>query len=76
MTSVTFPTGMKLIDWADCVAFDVGTIGTVGRLMNELGWKDWASQFLNLPGIGRTIPDPKQFDDWQEWAFRFCQAIA
>ena len=74
-TNVTSPVGMQLRDWADCVCLDVGQLGTIGRIMDEKNWKDWASQFLNLPGIGRTVPDPAGFENWNDWAYRFCEAL-
>lgn len=75
MANVTYPTGMTLRDWSDCICLDVGQLGTVGRIDKDENWKDWASQFLNLPGIGRTIPDPAQFSTWREWADTFCLAV-
>lgn len=75
-TNVTRPTGMKLRDWADCVCLDIGQLATVGRIMDDAKWQEWASQFLNLPGVGRTVPEPYQFDSWQEWADQFCLATA
>ena len=71
---LTLPTGMQLQDWADQVALDLDSYGALGRLDDVENWQNWAMQFLNNTTLGRNFPLPYDFDDWREWAERFCQA--
>ena len=71
---ITLPTGMGLRDWADQVALDLDNYGALGRLDDVENWQNWAMQFLNNTTLGRNFPLPYDFDDWREWAERFCQA--
>ena len=70
---ITLPTGMGLRDWADQVALDLDNYGALGRLDDVENWQNWAMQFLNNTTLGRNFPIPYDFDDWRDWAERFCQ---
>jgi hypothetical protein len=70
---ITLPTGMGLRDWADQVALDLDNYGALGRLDDVENWQNWAMQFLNNTTLGRNFPLPYDFDDWRDWAERFCQ---
>lgn len=73
---VTLPTNLELIDWANQVILDLDPYGAFGRLQDEAQWQDWAVQFLNNTTIGRNPPIPYAYDDWREWADRFCQSLS
>ena len=73
---VTLPTNLELTDWANQVILDLDPYGAFGRLSDEARWQDWAVQFLNNTTIGRNPPIPYAFDDWREWAERFCQSLS
>ena len=70
---ITQPIGLRLHEWADRVVQDVNTIATIGKLTDD-DWQSWAAQFL-LNNVGRNLPDPYGFADWQEWAQRLCGVI-
>lgn len=72
---ITLPTGMKLGDWADQVALDLDPYGAFGRLQDESQWQDWGMQFVNNATLKENIPIPYSFNDWQDWAERFCQTV-
>lgn len=72
---ITLPVHMSLRDWADQVALDLDPFGAFGRLTDEANWQSWAMQFVNNATLKENIPIPYQFDDWQEWADRFCQCV-
>jgi hypothetical protein len=76
MTAITRPSNMPLQDWADQMSLDLDQYGTVGRLLDEVRWRDWAVQFLNNTSLGRNLPNPYSFDKWQDWAERFCQSLS
>ena len=72
---VTLPTGMGLRDWADQIALDLDPFGAFGRLDVEANWQNWAMQFLNNMTLKENFPIPYNFDNWREWAERFCQVL-
>lgn len=72
---VTLPTGMSLRDWADQIALDLDPYGAFGRLDVEDQWQNWAMQFLNNLTLKENFPIPYSFDNWRDWAERFCQVL-
>lgn len=72
---ITLPTGMSLRDWADQVALDLDPYGSFGRLDVEQNWQNWAMQLFSNMTLKENIPIPYAFDDWREWAERFCQVV-
>jgi hypothetical protein len=72
---ITLPVGIELRDWADQTALDLDPYGAFGRLMDETRWQDWAMQIVNNASIKENIPIPYNFDDWREWAQRFCETV-
>lgn len=72
---VTLPTGLGLRDWADQIALDLDPYGAFGRLDIEDQWQNWAMQFLNNMTLKENFPIPYYFDNWREWAERFCQTL-
>lgn len=72
---ITLPTGMGLTDWADQVALDLDPYGAFGRLQDEAHWQDWGMQFVNNASLKENIPIPYNFDNWNDWADRFCQTV-
>jgi len=72
---VTLPSGMGLKDWADQISLDLDSFGAFGRLDIEEEWKNWAMQFVNNMTLKENIPIPYAFDNWREWAERFCQTL-
>ncbi len=67
------PYGLNLHDWADSLALDL--VG-VGRLVDD-DWKTWATrQLIDNPNVDDNIPNPYEFDNWQDWAERVCLILA
>lgn len=62
------PKGMTLRDWSDSVQLALGDAWSVGKLVDEARWQDWAVAFARASQ--RNVPDPYQFADWREWAMR------
>ncbi len=73
---ITLPKYMKLQDWADQVVLDLDIYGSFGKLQDETDWQNWAVQFLNNSSLGRNPPSPYSYDNWQDWADRFCQTLS
>jgi hypothetical protein len=39
-------------------------------------WRDWAVNAIRDPNVSiYSPPNPYDFLDWREWAFRFNQAV-
>jgi hypothetical protein len=72
---VTLPTHITLRDWADQIILDFDPYGAFGRLEDENNWQNWGMQFVNNLTLRENFPIPYQFDDWREWAERFCQTV-
>lgn len=72
---ITLPTGLGLRDWADQVALDLDSFGAFGRLDDDSNWQNWAMQFLNNMSLKENFPVPYNFENWREWAERFCQTL-
>ncbi len=72
---ITRPTGMTLPEWADRVSFDLSEYGVTSKIVGD-DWQGWAVQFLNNVDIGRNLPNPYNFENWLEWAERFCETSA
>lgn len=65
------PRGLTLTQWADALVLTVNTEWSFGRLDDESRWAEWATGFLRaLPTSDRVVPDPYQFDRWEDWAMR------
>jgi hypothetical protein len=71
---ITMPYNMTLADWADQVVLDLDRYGAFSKLEGD-DWQNWGVQFLNNNNLNRYIPIPYGFDDWREWAERFCGAF-
>lgn len=70
------PRYVTVIEWTDFMAPLLEKFGRMPRLDNEEFWKEWALTLIQKPAIQRyQPPDPRYFHDWQEWAFRFNQAV-
>lgn len=66
---------MNLRDWADQISLDLDSFGAFGRLNDEGKWQDWAMQFINNTSLNENIPNPYNFQEWRDWAERFCQSV-
>lgn len=64
--TLTQPTGMGLMDWADQVSLELGA----PRLQNELDWQGWGASIFLATNV--LIPSPYQFEEWKTWAERLC----
>ncbi len=70
------PTGMTLLDWTASTTLSVKTAWSIGRLDDEMYWRDWATGLLRAtPFNAQCVPDPYQFDSWYEWAMRVAPLL-
>lgn len=72
---ITLPGRMDLLDWADQISHDLDPYGSFGRLDSKDQWQNWAMNLLNTSSLKGALPVPYDFDDWEDWAERFCQAV-
>lgn len=76
MSLLTDPRYHSLQEWADLTVFDLENYGPIPRLMAETEWKNWGAGLVGINGISQqNPPSPYDYDDWQEWAYRFYQVL-
>lgn len=74
--NITFPTNLTLSDWSSQIVMDLDQYDTFSRLIDD-DWRSWGAQFLgNMALGGYNLPNPYFFAEWQDWADRFCGALA
>ena len=64
-------------DWLDYTGDNLSGLVRVMKVESGDQWREWGDyvrQVLRIRGI--LVPQPDQFNEWEEWAFRFNQAIA
>jgi hypothetical protein len=71
------PRYMDVVDWCDLMVQNLGALTDAPQLLNAADWQVWATSVVSSPEI-RVLhpPDPRYFESWQEWAFRFNQAVS
>lgn len=70
------PRYMKVQEWADSLCIDLSEYAVIPQLLNPDRWQDWAAGLITINGISQlNPPSPYQFDDWQDWAYRFYQML-
>ena len=68
------PVGISEGDWFDFTTFDLTGVGQLDRYEGD--WKACASSWLRNPNLtAKKAPRPEAFDNFQEWASRFNQAV-
>lgn len=76
MSLLTDPRYHSLKDWADYTVFDLENYGPIPQLVRETEWKNWGAGLISINGISQqNPPSPYDYDDWQEWAYRFYQVL-
>jgi hypothetical protein len=70
------PRGMGVVEWAHAMALELQPFGLIPALQDPKLWQDWGRAVILNPTISaRVPPEPRFFEDWQEWAIRFNQSI-
>lgn len=72
------PRGTTPTDWCDRMALELDMFGTIPILGVGMDWKEWGRQVLQLAEIsifGPPNPDHYAYDDFEEWAIDFNDAV-
>lgn len=70
------PFAIGVVEWADQTSHSLAEYGIIPRLDAPGEWRRWADEISALPGIAaQSPPDPRAFDTWQAWAFRFNETV-
>lgn len=70
------PEGLDTVEWCDETSGNLSALVPVMKVSREEEWREWGAHALkNLRARGVVIPDPYQFRDFNEWAFRFNQVV-
>lgn len=74
--TVIDPRGLSVIEWTDYMNDSLLGFSLAPRLDHPDEWRGWALAVCQSPRISaRNPPNPLQYDNWQEWAERFNQAV-
>jgi hypothetical protein len=70
------PRGLEVVEWCDLVALPLAPFVTPTRLLDPALWKNWAMGIIGSTALAPfNPPDPRTFEDWRDWAFRFNQVV-
>jgi hypothetical protein len=70
------PRGLTVIEWTDYMTDELVGFTTAPRLDVAEQWRMWALAVCQSPNLAAfSPPNPLQYEDWQEWAERFNQAV-
>lgn len=70
------PRGLSVQEWAAFSTPALARIATVPLLTEGRDWQQWAWVVMQSPKVAKyTPPDPRFFNNWQDWAFRFNQVV-
>lgn len=76
MSLLTDPRFHSLEDWTDYTVLDLEKYGPIARLERGDDWRNWAAGIIGINGISQqNPPSPYQYDNWQDWAYRFYQVL-
>lgn len=74
--SAVDPRYLNVVDWANLALPGLSKYGRVPVLTHAAAWRQWAYDLIQLPKIASFAPpQPDLSPSWQEWAFRFNQAV-
>jgi hypothetical protein len=74
---VVDPRGLTPREWCDYTADNLSGIMSPMKVDRDEDWRRFGAYALaQIRRFGVLPPDPLQFDDFEEWAFRFNQVIA
>lgn len=69
------PTLMGAVEWTDRMAQVLPDLLPL-KIEREKDWKAWAWHAVQSAAVSaRNPPNPAQFSDWREWAYRFNNSV-
>lgn len=70
------PRGLTVQEWTSFSTPSLSRLASVPVLGDQRDWQQWALAVIQSSKVSRFgPPDPRHFDNWQDWAFRFNQAV-
>lgn len=64
------------VEWTDFMYPVIEQYGVPAVATDDKHWQEWASGLLSFGNIAdKGAPNPYQFSDWREWAFRFNESL-
>jgi hypothetical protein len=70
------PRNMDPATWCNLMVQNMAPLVNAPRVFTADGWRDWANSVVSSPEVQAfQPPNPNFFDNWQEWAERFVQAV-
>jgi hypothetical protein len=70
------PRGLNVMQWCHAIALDLSGLTTIPILQRPEDWERWATSVASSPELSvYHPPDPRYFNNWEDWAVRFVQAV-
>jgi hypothetical protein len=71
------PRHLDIARWSALASESLLRIGPGSGATDDEHWREWGAKLRQLPQLGGVnVPDPRQFTDWQSWAFAYNFAVA
>ena len=69
------PTLMSAVEWTDRMSQLLPDVLPV-KIDRDQDWRAWGWHVLQSSTISKfNPPNPEQFSDWRDWAYRFNNAV-
>lgn len=69
------PVGLEFKQWVDALRNEYPD-ADLPLFVDENNWKQWAESLIIIPTFNNVaLPDPRGFNNWQEYAVRFTEII-
>lgn len=63
------PGGLTWQEWSAAFSGYNTSVSFIPQPMPEVDWKTWAREVRQVPSFeGYNLPEPEDYDTWQEWA--------
>lgn len=70
------PRGMDFAYWSARTSASIAGLGYVPTSAPEEKWRNFAHDIQSAPQLSAlALPDPRDFPDWRDWAFRLNEAL-
>jgi hypothetical protein len=70
------PRFLDVIRWTAETGAQLASYGTIGRLLNPDGWREWGQGVVSIPAVqALNPPEPSRYPVWSDWALALNQTL-